>query len=256
VSPGAPEDRANIGRGVEPARAVLITCEHASPLLPAGMDVGVSADVRTSHVGWDAGAAEIAAVVAGELGSACVSGAYSRLWVDLNRPAHSAAAVPAMAFGVAIPGNQGLADELRAARLAQFHAPHWQGIIGAIEKRVDLCGGCLHVAVHSFDPALDPGARRFDVGVLFDPGRQPEAEVAAWLGDALGRAGHDTRANQPYLGTDEGMTTWLRERFPAPVYTGIEIEASQALATDPDRARKLALSLARALRQCARRWPG
>jgi predicted N-formylglutamate amidohydrolase len=116
----------------------------------------------------------------------------------------------------------------------------------------------LHVAVHSFDPELEPAARRFDVGVLFDPDRRPEADMAAWLGDALARAGHETRANQPYLGTDEGMTTCLRQRFAAAAYAGIEIEVSQALARDPDRARNLAGHLAAAVRQCVKQcaWPG
>lgn len=229
---------------------VIITCEHASAALPAGADLGVPDDVRLSHVGWDEGAAAIGAATAAELACAYVAGEYSRLWVDLNRPAESAASLPASAFGVVIPGNVGLAAELRAARLARYHAPHWQQVIAAVEGRIQRHGGCLHVAVHSFDPELEPAARRFDVGVLFDPERTPEAELAAWLGDALSRAGYVTRANQPYLGTDEGMTTSLRQRFAAATYAGIEIEVSQALARDPDRARNLAAHLADAIDRC------
>lgn len=236
-------------------RAVLITCEHASAALPGGADLGVSAAVRTSHVGWDAGAARVAGQVARELGCAYVAGAWSRLWVDLNRPAGSRQVVPAVSFGVAVQGNAALSDQARHARVAAYHEPHWRRVTGLVEERA-RGGGCLHLAIHSFDPAIAPQDRCFEVGVLFDPDWQPEAAIADELRGLVAGAGYETRTNEPYLGTDEGLTTWLRTRFEDAAYTGIEIELNQALATSPARAGELTGALIDAIRRCARRWPG
>jgi predicted N-formylglutamate amidohydrolase len=238
------------------ADRILITCEHASAAVPAGVALGVSPQVLESHVGWDPGAGAIAIALAQALGCEHLAGIYTRLWVDLNRPAESSAAVPAVSFGVAIDNNARLTAAERAARVAEYHTPHWRSVIAAVDARVSRYGGALHVAIHSFTPLLEPKRRRFDAGVLFDPSREPEAGIAESLRRDLLAAGYDARANEPYLGTDEGMTTSLRARFAAPVYAGIEIEVSQNLAGDEPRANRLAAELAAAISRCAARWPG
>lgn len=235
--------------------ALLITCEHASRALPPGMELGIGAEELGSHIGWDQGAAAMADAVVDTLGCACVKGAYTRLLVDLNRPVDSPMVVPAVSFGVRIPANAGLSPDEHAWRIATYHEPHWRRVIELVDARIDRHGGCLHLGMHSFEPLVEPGAREFDVGVLFDPDREPEATIAARLVSGLAAAGYDARPNQPYLGIDEGLTTWLRSRLGAGAYVGIEIEVSRVLATDMYEARNLAQALAGHISRCARDWP-
>jgi predicted N-formylglutamate amidohydrolase len=234
---------------------ILITCEHASATLPPGAELGVATAALESHIGWDPGAGEIAIEVAQALGCEHIAGMYTRLWVDLNRPAESRMVVPDVSFGTAIERNARLTEEERAARVADYHAPHWRKVIAAVESHVSRYGGALHVAIHSFDPLLEPDKRQFDVGVLFDPSRAAEAAIAESLRQDLLAVGYDACANAPYLGIDEGMTTSLRERFAAAMYVGIEIEVSQSLATVRPQAEKLSQILAVAIRRCAQAWP-
>ena len=79
--------------------------------------------------------------------------------------------------------------------------------------------------MHSFEPALDPIARAFDAGVLFDPARHPETEIATGIADRLTESGLSVRLNEPYFGTPEGTTSWLRAQIDQARYVGIEIEA-------------------------------
>lgn len=230
--------------------AVLVTCEHASAAVPPGVELGLGAEILASHVAWDPGAASVAAALAELLGCEHRAGRYTRLFVDLNRSAASPAVVPDTSFGVSVAANRALAAAARAARIAAHHRPHWDMIHALVEASIARTGVCLHLAVHSFTPDIDselmPGARRFDIGVLFDPERAGEAAVAAVLVAELARAGYDVRQNQPYLGIDDGLTTGLRPRFAPHAYAGIEIELCQALALDPQRAARLPADLAAA----------
>ena len=54
------------------------------------------------------------------------------------------------------------------------------------------------------------------------------------------------RRNYPYRGAADGLPTWLRRRFPARVYLGVELEANQAYLAGPRRA-ELARALAETL---------
>ena len=75
---------------------VLLLCEHASRRLPPEFgDLGLSADVRSSHVAWDPGALNLARHLAVALDAPLVAGGVSRLLYDCNRPPDAPGAVPA-----------------------------------------------------------------------------------------------------------------------------------------------------------------
>ena len=203
--------------------ALVLSCEHASNAVPPDVDLGVEPSVLASHVAWDAGALEVAQALASRTGAPLYSGQWARLVVDLNRHIDPLAVVPEVAFGVAVPGNRGLHPAARAARIAAWHRPHRDAVEAAVSQRAP----CLHLSVHSFTPALDPGSRDFDVGLLYDPARASEVGWAGRLAAALAAAGLDCRHNAPYLGTGDGLTTWLRRRFDDARYSGLEVELNQ-----------------------------
>ncbi|MEZ4235169.1 MAG: N-formylglutamate amidohydrolase [Myxococcota bacterium] len=213
----------------------LLTCEHASNAVPDGVALGVRDEVLHSHVAWDPGSAEIARALAEAWPVPLLAGAYSRLVVDLNRDPDGPHAVPEVAFGESVPGNAALPPAARAERIARWHAP-FRRSVREVVAAVPPWRRILHLSLHSFTPTLvahgRTEVRTYPVGVLFDPDRRAEAEIADRLLGALRRAGWDARANQPYLGTGEGTTSWLRRELPAARYAGLEIEWNHGGADD------------------------
>lgn len=208
---------------------LVLSCEHASWQLPPDVDLGVAQDVRSSQAGWDHGAFEIAEQLGEALGLPVHAGTFTRMFVDLNRPADHADVIPRNSYGAIVPGNAHLSPGDRAARLALFHAPYWEAVRRDVAARLQDRGSVLHFSSHSFDPSLDPAARTFDVGVLYDPTHAFESELAERLMFQLRSAGLDVRANQPYSGTGPAICTTLRQELEGKRYAGIELETSHAV---------------------------
>ncbi|MCB9797761.1 MAG: N-formylglutamate amidohydrolase [Alphaproteobacteria bacterium] len=209
--------------------AIVLSCEHASPRVPAGVHLGLSAEVMASHVAWDPGALPLAEALALELGAPLLAGQVSRLVCDLHRRESHPDCTRAEAWGVVVPGNVDLSPAAREARLAAFHRPWRRALEAEVERALREGGRCLHLSLHSFTPHLPHGERDLDVGVLFREDRPWTASTCEALLGALHQAGFDARANQPYGGLGEATTTWFEERLPPERYAGIELELSQAL---------------------------
>jgi len=222
---------------------IVLSCEHASWTLPPGEDLGVDDDTLRSQASWDPGSFEIAARLGEALGLPVHAGAFSRMWVDLNRPPDSFEVIPAISYGARVPGNAALDAAERARRLDTFHRPYWDAVRRDVRARVLDRGRCLHLSSHSFDPALEPDKRMFDVGVLYDPSRRFEAALSERLLFGLARAGLAVRANQPYRGTGPGITTSLRDEHAVEQYAGIQLEASFAVTLRPGGCSRIAEAL-------------
>jgi len=207
---------------------LVLSCEHASWALPPGVDLGVPLEVLRSQASWDHGALDIATRLSEVVGLPVHAGAFSRMFVDLNRGADHPNVIPQVSFGAIVPGNAGLAPGDRAARLAAFHAPYWDQVRRDVTARIRDRGSVLHFSSHSFDPSLDPAQRTYPVGVMYDPGHALEAQLAERLMFQFRGAGFDVRANQPYPGTGPAICTSLREELGAR-YAGIQFETSHAV---------------------------
>lgn len=222
---------------------VVLSCEHASWQLPPDVDLGVDQDTRQSQSGWDHGAFEIAEHISEVLGLPVHAGAFTRMFVDLNRPADHPDVIPANSYGALVPGNARLSASERAARIATFHAPYWDAVRRDVAARLRDRDGVLHFSSHSFDPSLDPRERTFDVGVLYDPSHAFEAALAERLMFQLRAAGLDVRANQPYSGLGPAICTTLRGEFAGQPYAGIELETSHAVTFTPGGCQRIAAAV-------------
>ena len=205
--------------------AWVVSCEHATHSLPPGWNPGVDPERLQGHEAWDPGAAPLAASLAQQLRAPLYLGRVTRLFVDLNRRAESAGVIPRDAFGLRIPANLHLTRAQRDNRLAAYHAPFRAAVHATVSHRIATAHRCAHLSAHSFTPVGKTTPPH--VGVLFDPARPWEVDLAERALDALRARGWDARPNDPYLGTDDGLTTWLRERFPSEGYAGLEIEVRQ-----------------------------
>ena len=201
----------------------IVTVEHASNHIPEGVELGVDPLVFQSHVAWDPGTAAVGRILSENLGAPLLLGTATRLVADLNRSPHNPEAVPEIAFGVPIPGNQGLTETERADRLARHHTPYWKMARDWVRARIDR-RPVLHLSIHSFTPVLDGELRSMSVGIMYDPSRPLEVPLArAWIA-ALRDRGIETADNGPYDGRNDALTTALRREFPADRYVAIQIE--------------------------------
>ena len=228
---------------------LLVTCEHASPEIPAGFqNLGVDTEALRSHSSYDEGAAPVAKDVAAAFGVFPYLGQWSRLLADLNRSPENPDAVPEVSFGLYVPGNYRLSSRDRAERLRRYHRPYRETVRAAANAIVGAGDVCLHVAVHSFTDEIDGTRRDGEAGVLYDLEHPLEARLAEPMLAAM-RETLDTRPNYPYPGTADALSTTLRGEMPRELYAGIEIELSHALLRDERGLIRATEAVERALRE-------
>jgi predicted N-formylglutamate amidohydrolase len=170
----------------------------------------------------------------------------SRLLIDLNRsPGHPRLFSPRVAR---------LDSDEKRRIVERYYLPHRNRVEEQIRYRIENGETVFHLAVHSFVPRLNGAARRTDIGLLYDPARRGERRLCERWKEALREEAPVlcVRRNDPYRGTADGLTTFLRRRFAARHYCGVEIEVNQKhfTATGADRRkmeRTIGDSLARLL---------
>ena len=200
------------------AREILIlTCEHASNKLPAAFRSAVPTEVLKTHRAYDIGAlAVFRKLVKFAKPEFYCEGKFSRLFVDLNRT---------------ITNKSAFSDYLRNDEKAKAQATiYWTEYRTAIEKFVKATPKkeIIHLGIHSFTPELNGKVRNIDIGILYDPSRPKECELAQVIKAEIKRLHPEmkVRFNYPYKGTSDGLTTTLRKKI-GPRYAGLEIEINQ-----------------------------
>ena len=224
--------------------ALLFTCEHGGAQVPARLrplfaDAG---EALASHRGLDIGALKLARELARALRAPLLACTTSRLVVDANRSLGHPRLFSEFTRGLPAAERERLVERHwrphRAAVTAQ--------LVAARRSRRRL----VHVSVHSFTPVWEGVERDVDVGLLYDPSRPGERELAgAWIEALRERDGElRLRRNQPYRGTADGVTSALRKQHGAERYVGLELEVSQRFPRGDARAwRRLRRDLADSL---------
>lgn len=208
-----------------PPGAFLVTCEHGGARVPAAyrsLFVGAGA-LLASHRGWDPGAAPLARFLAEALDAPLHLATRTRLLVDLNRSPHNPRVFSERTRSLPRPGRMALLDA--------HHAPHREVVDATVARLAEGGKPVVHLAVHTFAPVLNGRVRGADIALLYDPARRMERTFCAAWASALARCFPDlaVRRNQPYRGASDGLTTWLRSRYPDGSYLGVEIEVNQRL---------------------------
>ena len=147
----------------------LLIGDHAGIATPSALgDLGLPEAERRRHIGWDIGVAGVGRALSGLLDAPFVAQSYSRLVIDCNRDPATAAAVPEVSDGTAIPANRGLDAAARAARVAEIHAPYHEAIAAAFDAGAGQ--RTILIALHSFTPVFGGIARPWHAGVLHGAG--------------------------------------------------------------------------------------
>ena len=159
-----------------------------------------------------------------------VAGTVSRLVYDCNRPPEAPSAIPERSERFDIPGNRGLTERQRAARVEAVYRPFEQ----ALEHLLDARGSGVLVSVHSFTPVFNGAPRTVELGIVHDE----DARVAdAMLSLATDMTTLRAERNAPY-GPEDGVThTLIRHALPRR-WLNVMLEIrNDLIATPPDQER-------------------
>lgn len=209
-----------------PETVFLLTCEHGGNRVPAAYRplFPRAGGVLAGHRGWDPGARVLARALAAGLDAGLFVATTSRLLVDLNRsPGHP---------DLFSRYTRVLAPDRRQAILDRYYTPYREAVEAAVRAHCRAGRRVVHLSAHSFTPRLHGAERRADLGLLYDPRRAGERRFCRRLQLCLRGVLPDLRVrrNYPYRGRADGLTTWLRRRFNAESYLGIELELNQRIA--------------------------
>jgi predicted N-formylglutamate amidohydrolase len=211
--------------GMDERHEFLVTCEHGGNRIPARYRdsfVGHQALLH-SHRGFDLGALAVARELAQALGATLIFSTISRLLVDLNRsPTHPR---------LHADWVRRLPESGRQRILIDYYLPFRARAETVIMHALASGKHVIHLSSHSFTPELDGIVRTADVGLLYDPARAGEAALC-WEWRTRLKALEPSlrvRRNYPYTGKSDGFAAYLRRRFAANEYIGVELEINQRL---------------------------
>lgn len=148
---------------------LLIVADHAGMLIPRALGtLGVSDAERARHIGWDIGIAPLCRMLADALDACLIQQNYSRLVIDCNRPPGSEQSMPVISELTPIPGNVGLSDAGKAARITEIFEPYHGAIAKELDRRNHDGLPVALIAMHSFTPVYKGVARPWHAGVLYN----------------------------------------------------------------------------------------
>lgn len=203
---------------------LLLTCEHGGNLIPpayAPLFKGHE-EVLQTHQGYDIGALELFNTIK-PVADVSFYAETSRLLVELNRSVNHAKLFSE--YSNELPQSE------KNRLMERHYKPYRDQVEHMVQDFVSAGRRLLHVAVHTFTPVLDGEERKADVGLLYDPKRRHEQAYCKQWKAALNKADKEllVRFNYPYLGISDGFPTYLRRRFSAEEYVGIELEVNQKI---------------------------
>ncbi|GGF99612.1 N-formylglutamate amidohydrolase [Pontibacter amylolyticus] len=228
---------------------LLLTCEHGGNLIPAAYAPLFQGheEILNTHQGSDIGALELYNTLK-PIADVGFYAETSRLLVELNRSLHHAKLFSSY--------TQVLPPAEKERLLEKHYKPYREQVEQMVSDFVSAGRGVLHVAVHTFTPVLNGEERQADIGLLYDPKRKHEQAFSKDWKAALNKADKDllVRFNYPYLGISDGFPTYLRRKFTANEYVGIELEVNQKFPQQGGaRWQELQMLLARTLQELVSR---
>src|SRR5712691_6703158 len=178
----------------------LIVADHADNSMPRALHrLGLSGTECERHIAWDIGIAAVCRLVADALGATLVQQNYSRLVIDCNRTPGSETSIPEISEFTPVPGNMGLSEGQRAARVRGIFRPYHDRIETELERRRQAGRPAVLIAMHSFVPVFRGVARPWHAGVLYNRDPRFARLVMALLKREAGLIVGD---NEPYSVTD------------------------------------------------------
>jgi predicted N-formylglutamate amidohydrolase len=185
----------------EAGRSVFfLTCDHAGRAIPRRLDrLGLPDHETRRHIAWDIGIGGVGRRLSQLLDAAVILQTYSRLVIDCNRDPKVPSSIPEISETTEIPGNRGLTEAARTARVNAIFGPYHDTIAAALDRRAAADRTSVLVALHSFTPVFMSVARPWHAAVLYNR----DARLALPLFELLSAEdGLVVGDNEPYRVTD------------------------------------------------------
>jgi predicted N-formylglutamate amidohydrolase len=235
------------------ASPLLIVADHAGNAMPRALGrLGLPESECVRHIAWDIGIAGVCRRLADALDATSIEQNYSRLVIDCNRTPGTETSMAELSERTAVPGNIGLNDSDKAARVREIFRPYHDRIEAELDRRAQAGRATALIALHSFTPVFMGVARPWHSGVLYNR----DARFAHLLMALLRREdGLVVGDNEPYSVTDDSDYT-------IPVHGErrglhhVVVEIRQDLIADEKGQRAWGDRLARLLPQAWRRLTG
>src|SRR5690242_17181122 len=149
--------------------AFFLTCEHAGRVFPRRLgSLGLPEHETFRHIAWDIGIGAVGRQLSGLMDASAILQTYSRLVIDCNRDPQVPSSIPEVSELTEIPGNIGISEEDRMARIGAIFRPYHDGIAAALDRRAAAGRQTVLVALHSFTPVFKGVSRPWHVAVLFN----------------------------------------------------------------------------------------
>jgi predicted N-formylglutamate amidohydrolase len=179
----------------------LIVADHAGNSIPRALGrLGVSETECDRHIAWDIGIGAVCRLVAEALDATLIQQNYSRLVIDCNRTPGSETSIPETGEFTPVPGNVGLSESQKAARVREIFWPYHNRIEAELDRRRKAGRPAALIAMHSFAPAFMGVTRPWHLGVLYNRDTRFAHLLMALLKREEGLVVGD---NEPYGVTDE-----------------------------------------------------
>ena len=178
----------------------FLTCDHAGRNIPRQLDgLGLPEHETLRHIAWDIGIGAVGRQLSQLLDAAVILQSYSRLVIDCNRDPNVASSIPEISETTEIPGNHGLDEAARAARVEAIFRPYHDGLAAALDRRAAEGRASVLAALHSFTPVFKGVSRPWHVAVLFNR----DSRLAHPLAELLRAEGaFFVGENEPYAVSD------------------------------------------------------
>jgi predicted N-formylglutamate amidohydrolase len=178
----------------------LILADHAGKHFPRRLEqLGVSDAECERHIAWDIGIGAVCRLLGQALDAVVIRQNYSRLVIDCNRTPGSETSIADLSESTAVPGNIGLSERDKLARVREIFQPYHDRIADELDRRRKAGRPTALISVHSFTPVYKTVTRPWHVGVLYNRDRR----FAQILMELLHREGGlIVGDNEPYSVTD------------------------------------------------------
>src|ERR1700746_2381110 len=178
----------------------FLTCAHAGRALPQRLDrLGLPEHETERHIAWDIGIGAVGRDLSHLLDAAVILQTYSRLVIDCNRDPAVPSSIPEISEKTEVPGNHGLTEAARKARVEAIFRPYHDAIAAALDRRAAAGRTSVLVALHSFTPVFKGVARPWHAAVLYNHDPRLAHPLFKLLSTEDGLVVGD---NEPYRVTD------------------------------------------------------
>ena len=125
---------------------------------------------------------------------------YSRLVCDCNRRVDVQSFIPEKSENTSVPGNIGLSENDRRARIEEIYLPFHDRVSSEIDTREAAGRRTMLVTIHSFTSSYDGVSRPWEIGVLYNRDRTLSPAMLSLL---THQTAHVVGDNQPYSVGDD-----------------------------------------------------